>query len=78
MADPDGRSGNLERFGYKQLLFEPFVGGGLLTALALPLTAQFGAVTVFAWTAGLTLLAIVGGLLLGRSLRAPSGPAGPA
>jgi ESS family glutamate:Na+ symporter len=70
MADPDGRSGNLERFGYKQLLFEPFVGGGLLTALALPLAAQFGAITLFFWSAGATLLVIIGGLGLGRSLRA--------
>jgi ESS family glutamate:Na+ symporter len=69
MADPHGRSGNLERFGYKQLLFEPMVGGGLLTAMALPLAAQFGSMTIFAWSAGLTLLTILGGLMLGRSLR---------
>ena len=43
MTDPDNRSGALESFGYKQLLFEPTVGGGLFTASALPLIAQFGA-----------------------------------
>ena len=75
MADPEGRSGNLERFGYKQLLFEPVVGGGLLTAMALPLAAQFGPMTLFAWSAGLTLLTILGGLKLGSSLR--SGGAAP-
>lgn len=69
MADPEGRSGNLERFGYKQLLFEPVVGGGLLTAMALPLAAQFGSLTIFAWSAGLTLLTILGGLRLGRALQ---------
>lgn len=73
MADPHGRSGNLERFGYKQLLFEPLVGGGLLTAMALPLAAQFGSLTIFAWSAGLTLLTILGGLRLGKSLRAADG-----
>ncbi|MDP2076241.1 sodium/glutamate symporter [Hydrogenophaga sp.] len=74
MADPEGRSGNLERFGYKQLLFEPVVGGGLLTAMALPLAAQFGSLTIFAWSAGLTLLTILGGLRLGRSLRSGGAP----
>ncbi len=32
MADPRNRSGAMEAFGYKQLLFEPVVGGGLFTA----------------------------------------------
>jgi len=70
MADPENRSGNLERFGYKQLLFEPMVGGGLVTAMALPLAAQFGSMAFLAGSAVLTLLAIMGGLLLGRALRA--------
>lgn len=69
MADPDGRSGNLERFGYKQLLFEPMAGGGILTALALPLAARFGAPMALVWTGALTLLMIGGGLWLGRKLR---------
>lgn len=42
IADPDNRSGALEGFGYKQLPFEPFFGGGLITALALPLCARLG------------------------------------
>ncbi|MCY7371129.1 MAG: hypothetical protein LH479_09745 [Polaromonas sp.] len=69
MADPNGRSGNLERFGYKQLLFEPFVGGGLVTALALPLAARFGSQPVLWWFGLLTLLTIGGGLWLGTRLR---------
>lgn len=32
----------LEAFGYKQLLFEPFVGGGIMTAVSVPLIYQFG------------------------------------
>lgn len=43
MTDPNNRSGGLESFGYKQLLFEPVVGGGLFTASAMPLIMQFGA-----------------------------------
>jgi len=46
MADPNNRSGALDSFGYKQLLFEPVVGGGLFTAASLPLIHQFGALPV--------------------------------
>ncbi len=43
MSDPKGQTGAMEAFGYKQLLFEPVVGGGLFTAASLPLIDQFGA-----------------------------------
>ena len=46
MSDPHGRAGAMEAFGYKQLLFEPVVGGGLFTAASLPLIYQFGPVPV--------------------------------
>lgn len=46
MSDPDNRTGAMDAFGYKQLLFEPVVGGGLFTAASLPLIAEFGAVPV--------------------------------
>lgn len=42
MADPENKSGAMESFGYKQLLFEPVVGGGLFTAASLPLILHFG------------------------------------
>jgi glutamate:Na+ symporter, ESS family len=42
ISDPPNRSGALEAFGYKQLMFEPVVGGGLFTAASLPLIAQIG------------------------------------
>jgi len=42
IADPHNKSGAFESFGYKQLPFEPFLGGGLVTALALPLCARLG------------------------------------
>lgn len=47
MSDPHNRSGAMESFGYKQLLFEPVVGGGLFTAASLPLIYHFGAGPVF-------------------------------
>ncbi|MCG8368075.1 MAG: sodium:glutamate symporter, partial [Pseudanabaenales cyanobacterium] len=34
MVDPDNRTGAFESFAYKQLFFEPIVGGGLFTAAA--------------------------------------------
>lgn len=64
MTDPDNRSGGLESFGYKQLLFEPVVGGGLFTASALPLIVQFGAPTMLVVTGSLLLGWILFGLLV--------------
>lgn len=46
MCDPLMRTRALESFGYKQLLFEPIVGGGLFTAASLPLIYEFGPVPV--------------------------------
>ncbi|WP_298990881.1 sodium/glutamate symporter [uncultured Pseudokineococcus sp.] len=44
VADPHAATPAMEAFGYKQLAFEPFFGGGLVTAAALPLIAQLGPV----------------------------------
>ncbi|MBZ5488852.1 sodium:glutamate symporter [Halomonas aquamarina] len=63
MADPKNESGAFESFGYKQLMFEPVVGGGLFTAAALPLIAEFGALAVLIFTAVLTLGWLAFGLL---------------
>ncbi|MGB7444328.1 MAG: sodium/glutamate symporter [Coleofasciculaceae cyanobacterium] len=50
MVDPRNRSGAFESFGYKQLFFEPIVGGGLFTAAAPPLIAKFGVVPILLLT----------------------------
>lgn len=63
MADPKNESGTMESFGYKQLMFEPVVGGGLFTAAALPLIAQFGALAVLILTSILTIAWLLFGLL---------------
>lgn len=63
MADPENRTGAVEAFGYKQLLFEPVVGGGLFTAASLPLIYQFGPIPVLAGTGLLMLGWLVFGLL---------------
>jgi len=42
MADPDRRTGAAMGFGYRQLFLAPVLGGGLLTALSVPLIQQMG------------------------------------
>ena len=41
-VDPENKTVAAESFGYKQLLHEPFMGGGLWTALALTLVFNIG------------------------------------
>ncbi len=67
MTDPENRTGAMHSFGYKQLLFEPIVGGGLFTAASLPLIAQFGPVPVLVLT-GVVMMAwmIFGHFKFGR------------
>ena len=64
MADPTNESGTLESFGYKQLLFEPIVGGGLFTAASVPLLMRFGKIPILILTGTLCLFWII----LGRAL----------
>jgi len=66
MIDPQDRSGAMEAFGYKQLLFEPIVGGGLFTAMSLPLIYQFGPGPVLAGVTVLMGAWFAGGLWLAR------------
>lgn len=42
MVDPHNKTNAVESFGYKQLMFEPFVGGGIITALAMPIILNIG------------------------------------
>src|SRR5699024_6921748 len=44
VVDPENKTPAFEGFGYKQLVYEPFLGGGLVTALSIPLIYQFGAI----------------------------------
>jgi len=47
VVDPEGDTGVIQAFGYKQLLHEPFMGGGLWTSIAIPLAIVSGAWPVF-------------------------------
>lgn len=73
VADPHNRSGAFECFGYKQLPFEPFLGGGLVTALALPLCARFGpGVLLVVFAVGTVLATGTGIRLFGASRKGKS------
>ncbi|WP_017325158.1 sodium/glutamate symporter [Synechococcus sp. PCC 7336] len=63
MVDADNRTGAFESFAYKQLFFEPIVGGGLFTAAAPVLISQFGAVSVLMLTSGLLAFWLIFGLI---------------
>lgn len=64
MADPFNKTGVLESFGYKQLLFEPFVGGGVVTAMSLPMIYYFGALPVLLVCAAIMLFWLCIGLFV--------------
>ncbi|MCE7792650.1 sodium:glutamate symporter [Salipaludibacillus sp. CUR1] len=63
VADPENKTPALEGFGYKQILFEPFVGGGLFTAASLPLIFQFGPTAILILSAVVTLFWLIFGIL---------------
>lgn len=70
IADPYTESPALEGFGYKQLLFEPLVGGGLFTAGSLPLIYEFGPVAILVLSTIVTLFFLIFGLVyFGRKKR---------
>jgi ESS family glutamate:Na+ symporter len=55
VVDPDYKTPAAEAFACKQLLHEPFMGGGLWTGMAIPLIAAVGAAPVF----GISVAAVV-------------------
>jgi ESS family glutamate:Na+ symporter len=63
MVDPDNESGAFESFAYKQLFFEPIVGGGLFTAAAPALIDRFGTWSMLALTTGLLVFWLIFGVL---------------
>lgn len=46
VVDPESETDALSAFGYKQLLHEPFMGGGLWTSMAVPLAITQGPMVV--------------------------------
>ena len=66
MVDPHNRSGAFESFAYKQLFFEPIVGGGLFTAAAPVLlhNPRFGPLGTLLLTAGLLVFWLLVGFFV--------------
>jgi ESS family glutamate:Na+ symporter len=67
MADPKHVTGATTSFGYKQLLFEPFVGGGLITAMAVPFIHTFGAGAMLVVATFATVVVFAIGFRLARA-----------
>ncbi|NKE10771.1 MULTISPECIES: sodium/glutamate symporter [Kocuria] len=66
VVDPEGESPAFEAFGYKQLVFEPFFGGGLVTALAIPIIYLTGPWPLFFVMLVVFLIAVLTGLFYFR------------
>ena len=62
IADPHDKTNAMESFGYKQLLFEPFMGGGIVTAMSMPLIMLLGLPLFTAITAAICIIWIILGL----------------
>jgi glutamate:Na+ symporter, ESS family len=73
MADPKHVTGATTSFGYKQLLFEPFVGGGLITAMAVPFIHSFGAGAMLIVSTIATVAVFAIGFRLARAKPTPGG-----
>ena len=63
MVDPHDRSCAFESFAYKQLLFEPIVGGGLFTGAAPSLIAQFGPIPILLLTSAILAAWLIFGFI---------------
>lgn len=69
LVDPLNRTGARESFAYKQLAYEPFMGGGIVTAFATVAISGFGPLPVLAVCAIICVFWLALGLRLGRTHR---------
>jgi ESS family glutamate:Na+ symporter len=67
MADPAHTSGAAMGYGYKQLFYEPFLGGGILTALSVPIILAVGSLAFGIASAFVTVGMIAWGILRNRA-----------
>ncbi|HJS97102.1 MAG TPA: hypothetical protein VJ741_22735, partial [Solirubrobacteraceae bacterium] len=72
MADLAHTSGAAACYGYKQLFYERFLGGGILTALSVPIILSIGSLAF-----GIASAAITAGLITWGVERNRSGPSKP-
>jgi ESS family glutamate:Na+ symporter len=66
LADPSNKLKIRESFAYKQLIFEPFMGGGLITAMAVIFMYELGLIPVLGVSLVMMIFWLVIGLRLGR------------
>ena len=66
MVDPSNTLKIRESFAYKQLIFEPFMGGGLVTAMAVIFMHEVGLLPVLFVSFGVMIFWLAIGLRLGR------------
>ncbi|GGC55153.1 sodium:glutamate symporter [Hoyosella rhizosphaerae] len=71
VADPDLKTPAYPAFGYKQLVLEPFFGGGLITAGSIPLIVGFGAGWFFAGMLALFIGSLAAGFLYFGKKKSP-------
>jgi glutamate:Na+ symporter, ESS family len=69
MADPAHTTGAAMGYGYKQLFYEPFLGGGILTALSVPIILSIGSLTFGIVSVAATAALILWGLVRIRQAR---------
>lgn len=69
LADPSNRSKARESFGYKQLVFEPFMGGGIVTAGSAIVLYELGPIPMLIGVTLITGFWIWLGLYLGAKAR---------
>jgi ESS family glutamate:Na+ symporter len=66
LVDPANSSGARESFSYKQLVFEPFMGGGIITATSLVVIHEFGSGFAFFTALAVFIFWLLIGLRLGK------------
>lgn len=66
LADPTNQTHAKEGFAYKQLAFEPFMGGGIVTAMSLVIIADFGLVFALITSTGFMFFWLILGLAMGK------------
>ncbi len=66
-VDPENRTSAAMSFGYKQLLHEPFMGGGIWTALAFALVYKIGWLNVWLISVGMLVFWGIASFFVARS-----------
>lgn len=65
LADPLNRTGARQGFAYKQLAYEPFLGGGIVTSVAVVAIVEFGQIPVLVVATTAMLFWLIIGLRMG-------------